>query len=117
LREPADALTPERLFDRSWALTLLDGVLTRLAREYAGSGRAALFERLEGGLTGGPRAEAYPAVPVHLGMTEGAVQAAVQRLRQRYRAILREQIAATLDDPSETTIDEEIHALFAALGR
>ena len=117
LREPADSLTPERLFDRSWALTLLDSVLARLAREYADSGRAALFERLEGVLTGGPRAESYAAIAAQLGMTEGAVQAAVQRLRQRYRAILREQIAVTLDDPSEAAIDEEIHAMFSGLGR
>jgi RNA polymerase sigma-70 factor (ECF subfamily) len=117
LREPADALTPERLFDRSWALTVLESGLARLADEYARSGRAALFERLEGVLSGGPRAEPYAAIAAQLNMTEGAVQAAVQRLRQRYRAILREQIAVTLDDPSEAAVDEEIHALFAALGR
>ena len=115
LRELADALTPELLFDRCWALTLLEGVLTQLSRQYAESGRAALFERIQFVLSGGPRETSYATVAAELGTTEGAVQAAVQRLRSRYRTILRDRIAATLDDPSDFAIDEEIRDLFAAL--
>jgi RNA polymerase sigma-70 factor (ECF subfamily) len=117
LREPADDLTPERLFDRSWALTLLDRVLEQLAQEYGGSGRGALFERLQFVLTDGSGSVPYATVAAQLGTTETAVQAAVRRLRRRYRTILREQIGATLDDPTEAAIDDEIRALFTALER
>jgi RNA polymerase sigma-70 factor (ECF subfamily) len=116
LREMADELTPERQFDRTWALTLLDRVLDQLAVEYAGSGRGALFERLQGVLTRGSPLGRYAELAAQLGMTEGAVQVAVHRLRRRYRAILREQIAATLDDPTDADVEDEIRALFAALG-
>jgi RNA polymerase sigma-70 factor (ECF subfamily) len=115
-REMADELTPERQFDRAWALTLLDRVLDQLATEYADSGRGALFERLQGVLTRGSLRSPYAALGAQLGMTEGAVQVAVHRLRRRYRAILREQIAATLDDPTDADVEDEIRALFAALG-
>jgi DNA-directed RNA polymerase specialized sigma24 family protein len=117
LGEPADELTPERLFDRTWALTSLDQVLARLAAEYADSGRAELFERLQGVLTGGRRSVSYATLAAQLGTTEGAIQAAVLRLRRRYRTILREQIAATLDDPTDAQVDDEIRDLFTALER
>jgi RNA polymerase sigma-70 factor (ECF subfamily) len=117
LREPADDTTPERLFDRTWALNLLDAVLDRLARECADSGRAAPFEALQGVLGGGRSEIPYSALAARLGTTEGAVQQMVRRLRQRYRALLREAIAATLDEPDEAAIDDEIRGLFAALAR
>jgi hypothetical protein len=117
LREPADNTTPEHLFDRTWALKLLDAVLDRLAGEYADTGRAAQFEALQGVLGGGSHAIPYAALAPQLGTTEGAIQQAVQRLRKRYRAILREEIAATLDEPDEAAIDDEIRGLFAALAR
>jgi RNA polymerase sigma-70 factor (ECF subfamily) len=115
-REMADELTPERQFDRTWALTLLDRTLDQLAAEYADSGRSALFERLQVVLTPGPSFSSYAALATQLDMTEGAVQVAVHRLRRRYRTILREQIAATLDNPTDTGVEDEICALFAALG-
>lgn len=117
LREPVDETTPESLFDRAWALSLLDSVLDRLAREYADTGRAAQFEALQGVLGGAPQGDRYAALAARLGMSERAVQQAVRRLRKRYRALLREAIAATLDDPDEAAIDDEIRGLFAALGR
>lgn len=117
LREPSDDLTPGRLFDRSWALTLLDGVLDRLGREYVDAGRGPLFERLQGVLGGGRHAVHYATIAAQLGTTEAAIQQAVQRLRKRYRALLCEQIAATLDEPTEADIDDEIRGLLAALGR
>jgi DNA-directed RNA polymerase specialized sigma24 family protein len=117
LREPADpGLTPDRLFDRAWALRLLDGALEHLAREYADTGRAAQFEALQVVLSAGPRSVPYAALAARLGTTAGAVQAAVQRLRRRYRDVLRELVAATLEDPDEAAVEEELRALFAALG-
>ena len=115
LREPVDAATPERLFDRTWALNLLDETLKQLAREYAEAGRAARFERLQDSIGKQARQVSYADLAAQTGMSEGAVQQAVQRLRKRYKAILRERSAATLDNPDETAIDEEIRDLFAAL--
>lgn len=116
LREPADdGLTPDRLFDRAWAVSLLDGVLDQLAREHAAAGQSERFEALRPTLGGG-RATPHAALAARLGTTEAAVEAAARRLRARYRAVLREQIAATLDDPTEAAIDAEIRDLFAALG-
>jgi RNA polymerase sigma-70 factor (ECF subfamily) len=115
LREPADQVTPELLFDRSWALSLLDGVLERLELEYAESGRSAQFEHLQVVLSEGPRSVPYATLAEQLGTTVGAVQQGVQRLRKRYRTILREHIAATLDDPSDAAVDAEIGELFSTL--
>jgi RNA polymerase sigma factor (sigma-70 family) len=116
LREPADAVTPEHLFDRTWALNLLEDVLKRLAGEYAQAGRADPFEVLQDALGMAARYAPYAALAARLGTTEAAVQQAVQRLRKRYKALLREQIAATLDNPDEKAIDDEIRDLFKALG-
>jgi RNA polymerase sigma-70 factor (ECF subfamily) len=116
LREPADnALTPDRLYDRAWAIGLLDVVLARLAREAAEAGQAGRFEVLQATLGGGRSAVSYAELAARLGTTEAAVQAAASRLRKRYRALLREQIAATLDDPTDAAVDAEIRDLFAAL--
>jgi DNA-directed RNA polymerase specialized sigma24 family protein len=113
--EPAGGLTPEQLFDRAWAVAMLDRALRRLADEYAGTGRAALFEQLEPTLTPGPRAEPHATIAARLGMTGAAVQQAASRLRKRYGAILREEVAATLDGPDVDAVNDEIRDLFAAL--
>jgi RNA polymerase sigma-70 factor (ECF subfamily) len=113
-REPAHDLTPERVFDRDWALTLLGRVLDALRREYHEVGHAATFEALSPVLTDGSRAEPYAAVARRLGTTEGAVRVAVHRMRRRYGELLREEIGDTVGDPSD--VDDEIRALFAALG-
>jgi len=112
-REPADEETPERVFDRQWALGLLDRALGGLREEYTGSGRAKLFDALKDCLPGGA-AVPYADLAGRLGMTEGAVKVAVHRLRQRYRDRLREVIADTVATPEE--VDDEIRDLFAALG-
>jgi len=114
-REPEDNATPERLFERRWALTLLDQVLTRLSEEYETTGKRAMFEQLQGCLTGDSDMPPYAELAARLGMTEGAVKVAVHRLRQRYRGVLREEIAQTVADPAE--IDDEIRQLFSALGK
>jgi DNA-directed RNA polymerase specialized sigma24 family protein len=111
--EPADNMTAERLFDRAWALTLLDRVLVLLAAEYAEPRRAELFNELKVVLTEGKGAVRAAAVAARLGMSEDAVHNASFRLRKRYRKILEDQIACTLDDPSE--LADEIRSLFEAL--
>jgi RNA polymerase sigma-70 factor (ECF subfamily) len=116
LLEPADpGLTPDRLYDRAWAIGLLDAVLDQLAREHAEAGEAERFEVLQLALDGA-RTVHYADLAARLGITEAAIQAAVRRLRKRYRTLLRQQIAATLDEPTDSAIDAEIGALFAALG-
>jgi DNA-directed RNA polymerase specialized sigma24 family protein len=114
LREPAHDRTAERLFERDWALALLDAVLARLRGEYEGSGRAAAFEALKVVLTDDPRSVPQAELAARLGTTEGAVQVAVHRLRRRYRDLVREAIAATVGD--EVEVEDEIRDLFAALG-
>ncbi len=113
-REPAHTLTPERIFDRTWALTLLSRVLGQLRWEYEESGRGAVLDELGSVLTEDSQAAPYARIAERLGTTEGAVRVALHRLRRRYGVLLRREIAATVDDPAE--VDDEIRALFAALG-
>ncbi len=113
LAEPADTVTPDRLFDRAWALAMLERVLGQLRREYDTAGKRQLFERLEPLLAGGKGGEPLAGIAAPLAMSEGAVQVAVHRLRRRYRELVREEITATIDDPGG--IDDEIRNLFSAL--
>ena len=94
-------------------LTLLDRVLDLLAGEYAAKGHSKLYDRLKIVLTQGKGAIPAATLAVELGKTEEAVNMAIHRLRKRYREILEEQIAATLDDPSE--MEDEIRSLFEAI--
>ena len=112
LIEPVDSVTPEHLFDRTWAITLLDRVLSILAAKYAEDGKSALFDQLKIVLTDGKGAVRASVAAERLGMSEGAVHIANHRLRQDYREILQKEIAATLDDPDE--VNEEIRWLFEA---
>jgi RNA polymerase sigma-70 factor (ECF subfamily) len=106
--------TPDRAFDRQWALTLLDLVLDRLRREYANAGRDDLFLGLKETLGGGRAEIPYRDLARRLGMSEGAVKVAAHRLRRRYRELLREEIARTVATASDT--EDELGHLFAALG-
>ncbi|HYE17435.1 MAG TPA: sigma-70 family RNA polymerase sigma factor [Tepidisphaeraceae bacterium] len=112
--EPSHDLTPQREFERRWALTVLERALAALADEFAAAGKTRLFDALKAYLTGDAGAAPYADVAGQLGMTEGAVKVAVHRLRERYRAALRREIAGTVADPAK--VDEEIADLFAALG-
>jgi RNA polymerase sigma-70 factor (ECF subfamily) len=114
LREPSHDLTPERVFDRRWALTLLDQTLSTLREECKKNGKTALFDALKPALAGEGRDESYSNLGTQLGMSEGAVKVAAHRLRGRYRDILRLRIAETVD--TEQAVDEEIKDLFEALG-
>jgi RNA polymerase sigma factor (sigma-70 family) len=111
-REPAQQITAEQLFDRRWALTLLDQVLERMRREMTDAGKAAQFEALKFCLTG-ERAATYDEIAHRLGTTEGSVKVAVHRLRERYRFLLRDEIANTVGSAAD--VDEELRQLFSAL--
>jgi len=112
--EPADEETPERLFDRQWAITAMDQVLSQLRSEFVQGGREEQFERLKVFLSGRPAAGSYEKAAVSLGMSVGAVQVAAHRLRRRYRELLEQEIAQTVASPDD--IQDEVHSLFAALG-
>ena len=112
-REPPDTETPETVYERRWALTLLERTLGRLRAEFDAAGKSALFARLEGHLTGEQDALPYGALGAALEMSEGAVKVAVHRLRRRFGALLREEIAETVADPAH--VDDEIRELFRAL--
>ena len=113
LREPAHSMTPERLYERRWAILLLDRLMTRLEDEYARADKGPLFTRLKQTLTGDAENAPHAQTAAELDMTEGAVKVAAHRLRQRFRALLREAIAETVATPEE--IDDEIRLLFAAV--
>ena len=112
-QEPADPVTPEQCFERRWALALLDEVLNRLREEHMAAGTAEMFDALKPCLVGDRQAQPYAALAAQLGMTEGAVKVAVHRLRQRYRQLLRKEIANTVATPEE--VNDEMHHLFAVL--
>ncbi len=111
--EPWHDLTPEKLFERRWALTVLDHALARLQTALAFEGKQAVFERLKPFLTAGRETSDYAAAAADLQTTAGAVKTAVHRLRRRYRQLLRDEIAQTVASAAE--IDEEIRYLFACL--
>jgi RNA polymerase sigma factor (sigma-70 family) len=110
--EPADDLTPERMFEKQWALSLLERVLSRLDAEMAANGKLELFEALKDTLTGA-RPIGYAAIGTALAMSEGAVKVAAHRMRRRYRTLLREEIAQTVAGAED--IGDEIRYLLSCL--
>jgi RNA polymerase sigma-70 factor (ECF subfamily) len=113
LAETADTRTPESVFDREWALALLELVHKKLREQYAQKGKANQFEKLKDLLTASSPAESYDRLAEDLEMTEGAVRVAVHRLRRRFAELLRSEIAETVAEEDE--IDSEIRCLFTAL--
>jgi RNA polymerase sigma factor (sigma-70 family) len=112
--DPPDQLSPDKLYDRAWATTLLEQVIGRLRAECVAEGKANAFEQLKPFLTVGKGDLPYAEAAASLGLNEGAARVAVHRLRRRYRELLREQIAQTLSDPAD--LEEELRALFRAFG-
>ena len=108
-----DSMTPELLYERSWALSLLERVMARLREEYLRADRIALFETLQPQLSGGPGRVGYAQLGAPLGMSEGALAVAVHRMRQRYAILLREEISATVADPGD--VDEELRHLLRVI--
>ena len=110
---PAENFTPEKAFERRWAITLLEQVYRRLGEEYREQNKAMLFDTLRVTLAGKSNAAPYVELAQQLKMNEGAVKVAVHRLRQRYRALLRETIADTVSGPDE--VEDELRYLFRTL--
>jgi len=115
-REPPTDETPERVFDRRWALTLLDRVISRLQAEAAArNDMHSPFDRLKTYLTGDEPQLSYAQTASELGMSEGAVKVAVHRLRRRFRDLVRDEIAHTVSSPEE--VEDELRYLWSAVGR
>lgn len=113
--EPTGPVPAEILYDKRWALTLLERAMHRLRNSYTLCGNGELFERLKGMLLGEASAEIYREVSRDFGMNVGAVKVAVHRLRNRFRNAVREEVAQTVRTPEE--VDEELRSLVAALNQ
>lgn len=113
LAEPVHGVTPERLFERKWALTLLEGVLARLETEFCQGARAELFAELRQRLWGGTRHEPAHALAERFGMSETAIHVMMHRLRARFRELIRAEIAELVATPAE--IDDELAHLIRVL--
>jgi RNA polymerase sigma-70 factor (ECF subfamily) len=111
--ELAETLSADRLYERRWALAVMEQVLARLEDEYRAAGNAALFDRLKEFLVGEQDRPLQAEIAAHLGMTENAVKQAFHRFRQRYRMLLRDEIAHTVIAPGD--IEDELRHLISVL--
>ena len=112
-KQLADTMTPERLFERSWAIAILNQVVLRLEQEYAERGKAAAFQAMRHSLDGQAGAQSHADIAGQLGMSEGAVRVMAHRMRRRYRELLRDEIMQTVADAE--LVDEEIRYLLNCL--
>lgn len=113
--EPVENSSPDKVYERRWATTLLDHVLARLRKEYSETGKENIYEQLKQTLTFESVTAPYADIAARLEMSEGAVKVAVHRLRARYRELLREEIAQTVTSAAD--VEEEIRFLFTVLSR
>jgi DNA-directed RNA polymerase specialized sigma24 family protein len=113
--EPMDRLTPETLFDRRWAWAVLERTMRGLEREYAGNDKMAQFSELQGFLPGGGENLSRAKLAAKRGVSVAAIDVAIHRLRQRFGALLREQVAQTV--ASEAEVEEELRYLISVVGR
>ena len=111
--EPVDGETPEKLFERRWAVAVIDGAMARLEQEFASAGKSPWFEQLRGFLVEGAERGSYAEVAARLDMSEDAVRKAAQRLRHSFRRAVREELAQTVATPAD--VDEELRHLWSAL--
>ena len=111
--EPADPMTAEMIYERRWASTVLERVLSRLKDEYRAAGNATLFDSLKELLPDEPGAPSQAEIAARLGMTENAVRQAFHRFRQRYQVLLRDEIAQTVATPGD--IEDELRHLISVL--
>jgi RNA polymerase sigma-70 factor (ECF subfamily) len=111
--EPSDPVTAEMIYERRWALTVLERVLSRLKEEYRAAHNAALFDSLKQLLPDEPGSPSQAEIAAQLGMTENALRQAFYRFRQRYQSVLREEIANTVATPAD--IEDELRHLIAVL--
>ena len=112
-KELAHTMTPERLFERSWALSVLNQVVLRLEREYAERGKTVAFQALRHSLDGQADGQSHAEIAGQLGMSEGAVRVMAHRMRRRYRELLRDEILQTVAEAE--LVDEEIRYLLQCL--
>ena len=112
-QEPDSSLTPEKLFEQQWGFAVLEQALARLGKEFAEAGKSGQFNRLKVFLTSKVDYGQYPAVAAELGLSTAAISRAVHRMRQRYRELVRAEIAHTVSSPDE--LEEEMRHLFAAI--
>ena len=110
--DPADTLSPDRIYDREWAVALLECVITRLRDECACADKLKLFDELKSFLTADKSAVPYAKVAANLQMPEGTVRVSVHRFRRRYRELLRVEVSQTLSDPGQ--LADEMQALLGA---
>jgi len=113
--EMAERLAPDEVYDRRWALTLLEQAWDRLREECQATGKLSLFEHLRAAQDGGSEAPSYAALAASLNLTESALKSALFRLRARYREVLRQEVGQTVSDPRE--VDDEIRHLLEVLSR
>ena len=111
--EPSDPMTAEMIYERRWALTVLERVINRLKDEYRAAGNATLFDSLKQLLPDEPGAPSQAEIAARLGMTENAIRQAFYRFRQRYQSLLREEIAHTVATPGD--IEDELRHLIAVV--
>ncbi|HUR47513.1 MAG TPA: sigma-70 family RNA polymerase sigma factor [Candidatus Saccharimonadales bacterium] len=112
-QDSASVQAADTLFERRWALTLLEKVLAELHAEYSAAGKTALFQALKSALMGERESAPYAAIAAQFDMTEGAIKTIVHRMRGRYRALLHAEIANTVATPSE--VEEELRYLFSVV--
>jgi RNA polymerase sigma factor (sigma-70 family) len=115
LQVAAPGLSPEEFFDQQWAITVLEQAVGKLGQEFRAAGKREVFDELKIYLTGERRDASYADLAARLNTTATALKMAVSRMRQRYGELLRAEIASTVWSPEE--VEEELHALFAALSR
>ena len=112
-KEPLDHQSPDKIFERQWAVTLVENVLARLKKEYVEGGKELIFAKLEPELTRESNTKLYSAWAEELGLSENALQVALHRLRRRLGELLRSEIAHTVSSPEE--VHDEIRHLFAVI--
>ena len=112
--ELTTGVAPDRLYERQWAMTLLEQTMARLRAEYTASGRLTEFEQLKSALTAERGAIPYAELAAALGSTEGATRVAVHRLRKRYRELFRATVADTVSELGE--VDDEVRHIVTVLG-
>jgi DNA-directed RNA polymerase specialized sigma24 family protein len=113
LVEPTDGLSADKVYDRTWALTLLERARERLRQEFTAPGRSERFEMLEQFLPGAHKATTYAEMAKRLNVAEGTIKSDVSRLRRRYGELLRDELGQTLG--SVTDLEDELHHLFESL--
>ena len=113
--EPSHDSTPDKSFERQWALTLLEKVLAQLRAEFVSNGKEKIFDHLKSSLAGTRDSIPYSEIATKLGTSEGAIKVAVHRLRQRYRELLRAEIAQTVNNSNE--VEDELRHLFVVLSQ